>query len=409
MKQVLLITELFPFVGGEEFLESEVEYWSNSNSSLTIAPFSGFDKKIRSIPDRILLTELFNNNKITFYIRSLFFLFFRRYLYKELYCCFKCKKLSYINIKLIINDVLGMYVSYNKLKYYIVRNKIDTIYTYWNHKHTYASCLLKEDGLIKSVVSRCHRFDIYEEERKGGYIPLKRIFKDHVDLILPISKSQMNYYSTTYGFEISNIKLARLGVDIPNTLCEPEAGKKINVLSVSYFRPIKRVDLIMKSLYDFAESNKDWDVTWTHIGGSEHEISNFTSKYHELLQGSLKVVFKGSLSNKEVRIFYQDNKVDVFVNSSGSEGVPVSIMEAMSYGVPVLASNVGSTHELLPPKACELVYDHNSPRSYTEKLVSMLAKVKTSNERTNCHKFISENYNREINYKSTIKDILNVN
>lgn len=41
------------------------------------------------------------------------------------------------------------------------------------------------------------------------------------------------------------------------------------------------------------------------------------------------------------------NSPDVFLNVSMSEGIPVSIMEAMSFGVPVIATKVGGTSEIV--------------------------------------------------------------
>ena len=38
---------------------------------------------------------------------------------------------------------------------------------------------------------------------------------------------------------------------------------------------------------------------------------------------------------------------DLFVQVSSSEGVPVSIMEALSFGIPVLATNVGGVGEIV--------------------------------------------------------------
>jgi len=49
------------------------------------------------------------------------------------------------------------------------------------------------------------------------------------------------------------------------------------------------------------------------------------------------------LPHNDVLNYYASNPVDVFINTSSSEGLPVSIMEAMSFGIPVIATNVGGT------------------------------------------------------------------
>ena len=45
--------------------------------------------------------------------------------------------------------------------------------------------------------------------------------------------------------------------------------------------------------------------------------------------------------------FYQKHSINLFINVSTTEGVPVSIMEALSFGIPVFATNVGGSSELV--------------------------------------------------------------
>ena len=55
--------------------------------------------------------------------------------------------------------------------------------------------------------------------------------------------------------------------------------------------------------------------------------------------------FKGNTDKKLILYYYRAEQVDVFINTSDSEGVPVSIMEAMSYGIPCISRIVGSNAE----------------------------------------------------------------
>ena len=48
---------------------------------------------------------------------------------------------------------------------------------------------------------------------------------------------------------------------------------------------------------------------------------------------------------------YDTRPFDVFINTSKKEGVPVSIMEAMRHGIPVIAPRVGGIPELVTPDA----------------------------------------------------------
>jgi hypothetical protein len=51
------------------------------------------------------------------------------------------------------------------------------------------------------------------------------------------------------------------------------------------------------------------------------------------LPTNVKFEFKGSVSNTEVISFYQQNPVDLVLNLSSYEGIPVSLMEAIRFVV----------------------------------------------------------------------------
>lgn len=53
------------------------------------------------------------------------------------------------------------------------------------------------------------------------------------------------------------------------------------------------------------------------------------------------------MPNQEVQRFYASHCITALVNVSETEGIPVSIMEAGSYGIPAIATDVGGTHEIV--------------------------------------------------------------
>ena len=57
--------------------------------------------------------------------------------------------------------------------------------------------------------------------------------------------------------------------------------------------------------------------------------------------------FAGALPNDALLGEYAAKHFDVFVNVSSSEGLPLSIMEACGFGIPVIATDVGGTHEIV--------------------------------------------------------------
>ena len=63
---------------------------------------------------------------------------------------------------------------------------------------------------------------------------------------------------------------------------------------------------------------------------------------------NIQVILKGWVPNKKVIEFYRTNPVNLFLNFSFQEGIPVSIMEAISFGIPILAFIVSNCFFLFP-------------------------------------------------------------
>ena len=362
--KILLITDIYPYHGGEEFIESEINVWSDKNKPLIIAPVNS-NEYVRETPKNInVINSLNGSKKRTLYFKVFFMLLNSGVFIEELKSCNNQKKLNIKNIFLILKDTYLIFYYYKILEGIVEDKKIETIYTYWNQKQTYASLLLKRKKKIKYVVSRCHRYDIYENEREGKYIPYKRVFKNDIDKLFTISLDQITYLQNTFGFTNEKLDLSRLGVECQHQLSLVSDLNCINILSVSYIRKVKNIKVIYEIAESLACNNLGYRIKWTHIGGAEKDFLK-TYKIENLSKiKNLEINFLGKKTNSEIKDFYKKNQIDLFINSSISEGVPVSIMEAMSFGVPVYGSNVGSTKELLGPKVCKLIESYRNPNEY---------------------------------------------
>jgi glycosyltransferase involved in cell wall biosynthesis len=92
---------------------------------------------------------------------------------------------------------------------------------------------------------------------------------------------------------------------------------------------------------------------WTHFGdGKEMEmIQAMTKEFPAHGQFCLK----GARPRQEIFDYYQHQPIDLFLNLSITEGVPVSVMEALSYGIPVIATDAGGTRELVDSQVGSLI------------------------------------------------------
>jgi glycosyltransferase involved in cell wall biosynthesis len=112
--------------------------------------------------------------------------------------------------------------------------------------------------------------------------------------------------------------------------------------------PEKRIHLIPPVLSALGR-----DVRWTHLGdGPERARVEAASRN---LPSRIEWDLPGHLGHGEVLDFYRSTPVDIFLSVSETEGVPVSMMEALSFGIPVVATDVGGVPEIVTPETGILV------------------------------------------------------
>jgi len=191
------------------------------------------------------------------------------------------------------------------------------------------------------IFVRFHGSDLYEHV-KGGYLPFRSQLLRALTCALFISKNGELYLKEKYKNIPFDSEVIRLGVfDNGNTAMSLDG--KIRILSCSNVIPLKRIHLII----DILEKIKV-PIEWTHIGSGPllDELKSMTAT----LGPHISVVFKGHIDKNEIIEFYKNNAIDFFINVSETEGIPVSIMEALSFGVPVIATIVDGNVGLLIDK-----------------------------------------------------------
>ena len=120
------------------------------------------------------------------------------------------------------------------------------------------------------------------------------------------------------------------------------------------------------------------------VGLSQKELA-------EKMDISDQVQFLGSLPHEQ--IFQWLKQIDIYVQPSLLEGLPRSVIEAMSMGLPIYASAVGGMSELLPEQVL-------FPKKNVKKISKILSELKQNELR----KHAIENFN---NAKRYMPDRLN--
>jgi glycosyltransferase involved in cell wall biosynthesis len=273
-------------------------------------------------------------------------------------------------------------------------NRDTILYFYWGFGSSQIIPFIKKAGYNKIIV-RFHGFDLYED-RKDGYIPFRQDLLKKLDFAVPISEHGNKYLHERYPGIKFKSQVFRLGC-FQNGLSQPSSDHKLRIVSCSNVIPLKRLDLIATALKYI-----DFEVQWTHLGDGEKfdELKNEIL----LLPKNIHVALPGRISPEDVLDFYSQNSIDLFLNVSTSEGVPVSIMEAFSAGIPVYATDVGGTAEIVNTLNGKLLIKEITPVILADEL-KLFASL-TADYKLNLRKNALETYITKCSFERLNKEFI---
>ncbi|OKL50887.1 glycosyltransferase [Buchananella hordeovulneris] len=227
--------------------------------------------------------------------------------------------------------------------------KFDTVtfYSYWFYTGAAIGALWKKGRfahLRPALYARAHAYDVDEADTQHGYLPARPFLLENCDEVWPISQYAAAQLERHCPAQADKLRIRRLGVPFlktrPRRLTAP-----LQIVSCSHMAAYKRVDLLVDAVAELGARGRA--AAWTHVGEFVPERLAKMRAYAERTIRGVKWQMLGRLDNAQVHDLYANTDFAVFVNTSSSEGVPVSIMEAFAAGLPVVATDAGGTREIV--------------------------------------------------------------
>ena len=230
-------------------------------------------------------------------------------------------------------------------------------YFFWGREISEVIPVLKNKS--QKLISRFHGYDLYKE-RNDGYIPYQRKLIKHLEYALTCSDDGQKVLKNYYPHFASKIITKRLGTISQGRSGFSEDGSLV-IISCSFVNKLKRNYLIAESLKYVTKK-----IHWIHIGDGDllPDLKNRVKETKE----NVKVSLLGKMTNDAVIKFYCENNIDLFINVSEYEGVPVSIMEALGAGIPILATNVGGVSEIVDDTVGKLITKDTTALSLAQEI-----------------------------------------
>ena len=256
--------------------------------------------------------------------------------------------------------------------------------------------------LGKRVVVTIHGIDWQREKWKSGFGSkfIRQGEKNAVkyaDAIIVLSKGVQDYFRNTYGRETCFIPN---GVNRPEVRNADMITDKFGLTKDSYILFLGRL-VPEKGIRYLIEAFKEvkTDKKLVIAGGSSDTVS-FMKELKELAKNDDRIIFTGFVQGQMLDELYSN--AYIYTLPSDLEGMPLSLLEAMSYGNCCLVSDIPECTEVVEDKA--LIFKKSDVDDLKVKLQDACDHPKKVNEnKKQAADFICEKYNWDDVVEETMK------
>ncbi len=401
-RNLIILTTHFPTSKGEPWLANEVKFIPDKWKKVSI--FCNTNLSVRSFkknPQIELLPNIFN------YKRN-FTCFFNRYFLGALLGESRelLKKRKFI--KNIFKSTSAQMRIFQQAQWfssqYISPANHYLLYSYWGNENASMACFVKLLNRNVEAICRVHRFDIYEEHNTLGHIIYRKFQLKHLYAMFPVSDAGAKYLKMKYPQFSSRIRTNYLGSFKPDSvkLNPVPHPQRLELITCAVVTNRKRLDLIVEIL-----KNMKVPVRWVLAGdGPDMALLKNLCKQ---LPANVSVEFCGFLDGDQIINLYETTPFHYYISTSNSEGLPVSVMESVSFGVPVISTDVGGCDEIVNSVTGILIPQDFDTVAFAKILEGLYSRYDYSEDgRKKIHIQWDTKFNAERNYKDFYKMLLEI-
>ena len=264
-------------------------------------------------------------------------------------------------------------------------NDIMIVHSHGRGAGVYARLLRLFNMRLKIV----HNFHGIHIEKKGLALIVARFLGILTNKFVLVSKSEqkiaVKYGLATApkcalienGIQIENGKhIEKEELSVSEAFCESLPPDSFVIGMLSRFDIIKNIPYAIRGLSDYMKSH---DNVFLIIGGDgearrEIELAVSECKLQD------KVILLGFIN--DIKLFF--SSIDVYLNTSLGEAFGFSTVEAMKYGVPVVASDVYGNSDVIEDNSTGLLFPLGKPVLLAEKINILKNDKKTYDRITKC-------------------------
>ena len=232
-------------------------------------------------------------------------------------------------------------------------------------------------------------FDEFQVRNYGLSISLQKKIRSfsikNSDLVITPSQHLKNFI-LNLGFQ-NKIETINNGINIPEESAEKFTNDQTNITIVSRLVTHKNIDKIIEAISDL--NNPLINLNIIGDGPELNQLKRIAlrSDHKE------NIMFHGKLHRDDIDKIFLNS--DIYIQASNYEGLPHSLLEAMSFGIPVICTPVGECKELLGNEDRGYKLDLPvSKENIKSKINEIISQKNTATKKGEKGKlFVSEKYN----------------
>lgn len=363
--KIAYITAQTPYGNGEQFILPEILEVINKGNEVIVIPVRpekkiGKGKEPKKVSEYTIYIPLFDFHLL---IKSMFIFF--KYPFRTCKIIYSILRNSG-NIRKIIKNLVVLpkgLVTGEVIKHH----NVEHIHAHWASTSSTVAYIASYLNEIPWSFT-CHRWDIAEnnmlEEKAKSARFIRAINKKGYEEILEIIGEKYKY----------KCNITHVGIDCKILQKQNKLiSQNFIIATPANLRKVKGHKYLVYAIKKLIEQNYNLTCYFFGDGPLKNELKALVNK----LKLNNNIILKGKIAHDELLRLYAKDEIDCVVLPSivtedgEKEGIPVSLMEAMAYKIPVISTNTGGIPELLENGAGILV-EHKDPDALIEAIERLI-------------------------------------
>ncbi|NWF52995.1 MAG: glycosyltransferase family 4 protein [Nitrospirae bacterium] len=269
---------------------------------------------------------------------------------------------SGINVYVIPEEKNPFPIIYLKSLKMLRGKNLDIIHSH-RYKENILAFFLKNTLKVRKLITTIHGLPEPSTNKKNSIDHKMRvnhfILKNSFQKIVSVSNNMKEALVKNYGFNPEKISVVYNGIPVlppPQAIPPAQSHQFFHVGTVGRMVPVKDFDLFIEVASEIRKRIKN--VRFSILG--EGPLKNHLTEKAKVLRMNGNIEFLPQ--TPDPMPYYQS--LDLYLNTSLNEGIPLSILEAMSCGVPVVAPKIGGIPEIIPDGEQGFLVSNRNPEEF---------------------------------------------